>query len=141
LGAHPKSLPTGRLPEGKDLNNQIMENNSNSKNVKPLLRRGLGRLPAWLKSKYFLCGAGFIIWMLFFDPRDIYSQLEHTRELNELKASKSYYQKELTKETAELEQLKTNPATLEKYAREKYLMKRENEDLFIISEKPDVVNK
>ncbi len=78
--------------------------------------------------------------MLFFDPRDIYSQLEHTRELNELKASKSYYQKELTKETTELELLKTNPATLEKYAREKYLMKRENEDLFILSEKPDVVN-
>jgi len=100
----------------------------------------LNHIPAWLKNKYLLCGASFVVWMLFFDPRDIYSQLQHTRELNELKTSKSHYQKEITKETAELEQLKTNPATLEKYAREKYLMKRENEDLFLVPEKPDGAN-
>jgi len=100
----------------------------------------LHRIPAWLRNKYFLCSAGFIVWMIFFDPRDIYSQLDHTRQLNELITSKHYYQKEIAKETAELEQLKTNPATLEKYAREKYLMKRDNEDLFIVPEKPDNVN-
>jgi len=97
-------------------------------------------IPDWLKNKYFLCGAGFVVWMLFFDPRDLFSQLQHTRELNELKASKAFYQKEIAKESSELEQLKTNPAKLEKYAREKYLMKRENEDLYIISEKPDTRN-
>ncbi|HLF46047.1 MAG TPA: septum formation initiator family protein [Chitinophagaceae bacterium] len=100
----------------------------------------LNQIPAWLRSKYLLCGAGFIVWMLFFDPRDIYSQLEHTRELNNLKESKSYYQKEIAKESTELELLKTNPATLEKYAREKYLMKKDNEDLFLITENPEVVN-
>jgi hypothetical protein len=98
----------------------------------------LNHIPAWLKSKYFLFGVGFIIWMLFFDTRDIFTQLEHTRELNDLKLSKSHYQQEIFKETAELERLKTNPATLEKYAREKYLMKRENEDLFLISENPGI---
>jgi cell division protein FtsB len=97
-------------------------------------------IPDWLKNKYLLCGAGFVVWMLFFDPRDLFSQLQHTRELNELKASKAFYQKEIAKESSELEQLKTNPAMLEKYAREKYLMKRENEDLYIISEKPDTRN-
>lgn len=122
-----------------------MENSSdNVKTVKPRLRRGLGRplnhIPAWIKNKYFLCALGFIIWMLFFDPRDVFSQLEHTRELNDLKASKSHYQQEITKETAELERLKTNPATLEKYAREKYLMKRDNEDLFLVSENPVIVH-
>lgn len=79
--------------------------------------------------------------MLFFDPRDVYTQVQRTKELNELKASKDFYQKEIAKETAELEQLKTNPATLEKYAREKYLMKKENEDLFIVKEKDDSSNK
>lgn len=78
--------------------------------------------------------------MLFFDPRDVYTQLEYTRELNDLKESKSYYQQEITKESAELERLKTNPATLEKYAREKYLMKRDNEDLFLVSENYADVN-
>ena len=92
-------------------------------------------LPSLLKSKYFLCAAGFIIWMLFFDPRDVYTQLERTRELKELQASKQYYLQRILSETSELEQLKNNPGTLEKYAREKYLMKRENEDLFIIQEK------
>jgi cell division protein DivIC len=101
----------------------------------------LSFIPSWIKNKYFIATISFIIWMLFFDPRDIYSQLEHTRELNALKASKAHYQKEIALETAELEQLKTNPATLEKYAREKYLMKKENEDLFVVSEKPDAVQK
>ena len=101
----------------------------------------LKSLPAWIRNKYFLCSAGFIVWIIFFDPRDIFTQMEHTRELRQLQASKSHYQKEITKESSELELLKTNPATLEKYAREKYLMKRDNEDLFIISEKHDVTNK
>ena len=55
--------------------------------------------------------------------------------------SKAWYQKEIAKESVEAEQLKTNPATIEKYAREKYLMKRDNEDIFIVSENPDVKNK
>jgi cell division protein FtsB len=97
----------------------------------------LNHIPAWLRNKYFLCGAGFIVWMIFFDPRDIYSQLDHTRQLNELQASKHHYEKEIAKETTELEQLKTNPATLEKYAREKYLMKKDNEDLFIVKTAPE----
>ena len=121
-----------------------MENNSEKQTTKPLLRNGLvrplNRIPAWLKNKYLLCGSGFVVWMLFFDPRDIYSQLQHTRELKELKVSKSFYQKEIAKESSELEQLKSNPAILEKYAREKYLMKRENEDLFIVPEKHDKLN-
>lgn len=96
----------------------------------------LNRIPSWLRNKYFLSAAGFVIWMLFFDPRDIYTQIEHTRELNDLKTSKSYYQREISKETAELEQLRTNPEVVEKYAREKYLMKRDSEDLFIVPEKP-----
>ncbi len=49
-----------------------------------------------------------------------------------LQESKKYYEQQITATRQELEQLKTNPALLEKYAREKYLMKRDNEDLFLI---------
>jgi len=112
---------------------------------KPFLRMGLSRplnlIPAWLKSKYFLSAGAFIAWMLFFDPKDVFTQMEHHRELNELQSSKSWYQKEIAKESIEAEQLKANPATIEKYARENYLMKRDNEDIFVIPEKPDVKNK
>ena len=100
----------------------------------------LNLIPAWLKNKYFLSATGFILWILFFDPRDVFTQIEHHKELKELQASKAWYQKEITKESAEAEQLKNNPSTVEKYAREKYLMKRENEDLFLIPENHDVRN-
>lgn len=101
----------------------------------------LNHIPAWLRNKYFLSAAGFIAWMLFFDPRDIFTQMKHSGELKELQISKAWYQKEIAKETTESEQLKNNPAVVEKYAREKYLMKRENEDLFIVSENSDPGNK
>jgi len=70
------------------------------------------------------------------DKNDLFTQLERRRELKELQQSKQYYSTQIAAESKELEALKNNPATLEKYAREKYLMKKENEELFIISEKP-----
>ena len=124
-----------------------MENTSDKViSEKPFLRKGLGRplniLPAWLKNKYFLSGTAFAVWLLFFDPRDVFiTQVQQRRELKELETSKAWYQREIAKESAEAEQLKSNPTTVEKYARENYLMKRENEDIFIIPEKPDVKNK
>ena len=101
----------------------------------------LNLIPAWLKNKYFLSASAFIVWILFFDPRDVFTQMEHRRELKELEVSKAWYQSENTALTAESERLRSNPATIEKYARENYLMKRDNEDIFIVPEKPDVKNK
>jgi cell division protein FtsB len=100
----------------------------------------LNHIPAWLRNKYLLSAAAFLVWLLFFDPRDVFTQMEHRRELKELQASKTWYQNEIAKELTEAEALKTNPSVIEKYAREKYLMKRENEDIFIVPEKPDVKN-
>ena len=101
----------------------------------------LNLIPAWLKNKYFLSASAFIIWILFFDPRDIFTQMEHRRELKELQISKAWYESENTALEAESERLRINPATIEKYARENYLMKRDNEDIFIVPEKSDLKNK
>lgn len=101
----------------------------------------LNLVPAWLKNKYFLSAGAFVVWILFFDPKDIFTQIQHKKELKELEVSKAWYQKEISKESIESEQLKNSPATIEKYARENYLMKRDNEDIFIVPEKPDVKNK
>ncbi|MGQ0739096.1 MAG: FtsB family cell division protein [Bacteroidota bacterium] len=112
-----------------------MENTpNNGKVVKPLLRRGLGRLPAWLRSKYFISFAAFCAVMFFLDKNDVFTQWDRTRELKNLRQSKEYYTTRIAAELKELEALKHNPTTLEKYAREKYLMKRDNEELFIIPE-------
>jgi cell division protein DivIC len=96
----------------------------------------LTRIPSLLKSKYLLTAAGFMIWMLFFDERDFITTLfKQRQELKQLEQSEKYYQKQVVTTKTELDQLKSNPALVEKYAREKYLMKRDNEDLFLIREK------
>ena len=71
--------------------------------------------------------------MIFFDQQDlITTQIKQRNELNSLKASRDYYKQEIESTRLELEQLKSDPAVLEKYAREKYRMKRDNEDVFIV---------
>jgi len=60
--------------------------------------------------------------------------MNHYRELRELEKSRDHYISEITTTSRELEQLKNDPATLEKYAREKYRMKKDNEDLFVLPE-------
>lgn len=70
--------------------------------------------------------------MLFFDERDVFTMSHHRQELRELQKSKKYYTEQINKEKEVLENLKNNPAMLEKYAREKYYMKRDKEDLFLI---------
>ena len=72
--------------------------------------------------------------MLFFDKNDYITQYYRTSELEKLQKSRQYYTDQISSEKEQLEQLKSNPATLEKYAREKYFMKRDNEDLFVIPE-------
>jgi cell division protein DivIC len=101
----------------------------------------LTRIPAWLKNKYFLTTVGFVVWILFFDNRDfITSHFRERAELSKLEKSKQYYEQQIAVTQKELDQLKTNPALLEKYAREKYLMKRDNEDLFLIRESKSAKN-
>lgn len=85
-----------------------------------------------LKSKYLITGMAFIIWMLFFDSDDITLQLKRVKELQQLQQSEKTLNRQIVDTKKELELLRTNPSTLEKYAREKYLMKRDNEDLYII---------
>jgi len=95
----------------------------------------LTTIPAFLKNRYFLTGAGFVIWIVFFDSRDlITSHFREKAQLVKLEESKKYYEQQIAATRKQLEQLKTNPAILEKYARERFLMKKANEDLFRIRE-------
>ncbi|HZK62920.1 MAG TPA: septum formation initiator family protein [Puia sp.] len=99
------------------------------------MRQLIDRIPSWLKNKYVLTAIGFGIWILFIDDRDfITTHFRHVSELHKLEAQKKYYENQISSVQAELDQLKRNPATLEKYAREKYLMKKDNEDVYLIME-------
>ncbi len=92
----------------------------------------LDRLPSWIKNKYLLTALGFIIWLVFFDDRDLITNFRHHRELKALEINRDYYVKENEKIRQELELLKNYPSVSEKYAREKYRMKKDNEDLYIV---------
>lgn len=85
-----------------------------------------------IRNKYFIAGIAFLTWMLFFDRNDLMSQYEYGRQLNKLQAEKEFYTIESAKAIKDLNELTTNRAKLEKFAREKYLMKKENEDVFVI---------
>jgi cell division protein DivIC len=101
----------------------------------------LKHIPSFLKNKYLLTATGFTVWILFFDARDlITTHFKERNELLKLQQSEKYYEQQITVTKQELQQLKTNPAVLEKYAREKYLMKRDNEDLFRIKDEQPAEN-
>ncbi len=91
-------------------------------------------IPTWLKNKYLLTLMGFALWMLFFDRNDIFTQLDRRKELKEIEQSTLYYTTEIKKNKQALIDLKNNPTALEKLAREKYFMKRDNEDIYIIED-------
>ena len=92
----------------------------------------------FLVNKYTVVMLFFVAWMLFLDN---YSYLDHrllNKELNELEDNKTYYQDEIKKDKTQIKKFK-NPSEIEKYAREKYFMKKDSEDIYIIEFEGDTV--
>jgi len=90
------------------------------------------KLPPVFKNFYFIVGVIFIIWMLFIDSNDLYSQFKKRGKLNELEQQRAYYTQMIQEVEKDREELLSNNELLEKFAREKYLMKKESEDLYIL---------
>lgn len=86
-----------------------------------------------LTNKYFIALAVFLGLMFFFDSRnDVISQYERRAELKKLQKSKAYYEEEIEKTRKDLIELQNNTDALEKVAREKFKMKKPNEDIFLV---------
>jgi cell division protein FtsB len=92
----------------------------------------MSRLIALFKNKYFLVALAFLVWMIFFDKNDLFSQYQYHQQVSKLQEEKGFYQKETAKVVKDLDELSSDPKKLEKFAREKYLMKKDNEDVFVI---------
>lgn len=91
-----------------------------------------------LGNRYVIVLVFFTVWMLFLDNT---SYLEHrvlNKQLDALEDNKSYYKEEIKKDEANIKLLK-NPDQIEKYAREKYYMKRDSEDIYIIEFEGDSI--
>lgn len=85
----------------------------------------------FLKNSYVIIIIIFVIWMIFFDSNSILVHNELNNDINDLNNQKEYYKNEIERDNIELNQIKTDSG-LEKYAREKLFMKRENEEIFIV---------
>lgn len=83
-------------------------------------------------NKYFISVLAVVIWVAFFDKNDMMSQYQLRQKLGQLRTERKYYLDEIAKSKNDMNELRTNPANLEKFAREKYQMKRDNEEIFVI---------
>lgn len=92
------------------------------------------RMPKFLKSYYFIFGVLFLVWMTFFDANDLYSQLTLRKKLKTLEQEREYYIEKIEEVKRDREELLSDKDLLEKFAREKYLMKKPTEDLYVIVE-------
>jgi cell division protein FtsB len=90
------------------------------------------RLLDLVKNKFFLVTIAFLVWMIFFDKNDLFSQYQYHQQVSKLKQERNFYKSETDKVSKDLDELTSNPEKLEKFAREKYLMKKPNEDVFVI---------
>jgi cell division protein FtsB len=76
----------------------------------------------------------FVLWMVFIDSNDIVTQFKLGSKLRDLENQKEYYQEKKDMIKSERQELMSNYELLEKFARERYLMKRKTEDLYVIVE-------
>lgn len=91
----------------------------------------------WLRNKYVLTIALFAIWMLFFDQNNLVDRIHMRSEINRLEEDREYYMEQIRTDSARLHELTTDRENLEKYAREQYLMKKPDEDIFVVIEPTD----
>lgn len=97
--------------------------------------RIMDKIPKIFKNFYFVASAVFLIWMLFIDGNDLVSQWRLSSKYSDLVKEKEYYQEKIKEVEMDREGLMSDDELLEKFARERYLMKKESEDLFVVVEK------
>lgn len=88
----------------------------------------------FVKNKYFITIIGITVWLLFFDRNDVFSQYERHEEVRKLEGEHEYYRSEIARNKKEGVELQSNPKLLEKFGREHYLMKKDNEDIYLLVE-------
>ena len=89
------------------------------------------KLKPYIYNRYFFTLLGFVVWMTFFDRNDFILQRSYRQRLKALCNERDYYSKEIEKNRNTITELFTNSKNLERYARERYFMKRDNEDVFV----------
>lgn len=85
-----------------------------------------------LKNKYWLTLVVFAVWIAFFDQYDLKTIIKLRKQVYKIEKDRVYYEREIKESKHLLDELTSNKYELEKFAREKYYMKRDDEDVFVI---------
>ena len=91
----------------------------------------------WLVNKYAVIIILFMVWMIFFDDASLLQHIRIDKGINELKVDREFYNKQLSEVKTELKGVKEDPDAIEKIARERFYMKKDNEDIFVIVEEKE----
>lgn len=102
----------------------MLNSNGNTYSFRPLFRK--------LTNKYTIAGLIFLVWLTFFDRNSFTEKIQLRSKISTLKKEKDYYQKKIEEDSRKMEELLSSRDNLEKFAREQYLMKNKNEDIFVI---------
>ncbi|MCW5900741.1 MAG: septum formation initiator family protein [Flavobacteriales bacterium] len=92
----------------------------------------LARIPRPLRNRYGIAALGLLVWIAVFDRNDLWSNWKNMRELDRMEDQKAWYRAEIERTREQLHELDSDRELLEKFARERYLMKRDNEDIFVL---------
>jgi cell division protein FtsB len=92
----------------------------------------LKKILAVLLNKYFLTTVAFIVWLVFFDSNNMLTRNRLQEKLDGLNQEKQFYLDEIRRDSTLTHDLIDDSSALEKFAREKYLMKKDKEDLFLV---------
>jgi hypothetical protein len=91
----------------------------------------------WLGNKYVLIIVLFLVWMFFFDANNYFFHKELSDDIEALEENKDFYKGEIQKDRFFIEKMK-DIIEMERFAREKYYLKKENEDIYIIENQDSI---
>jgi cell division protein DivIC len=91
-------------------------------------------IPPFLKNFYILSSLLFVVWMTFFDSNNLITQYELWSKRNDIIKERNYYLSKIEEVQQERKELFSQNRLIEKFAREKYLMKKDSEDIYIIED-------
>jgi cell division protein FtsB len=103
-----------------------------------MAKKKFNKLLHLIRNKYFLSFLAFVIWIAIFDQHNLLDRIKTHRHLIQLRKDTLFYHNKIKANHNLIRELKTNDQNLEKFAREQYLMKAPDEDIFVILKKSEL---
>lgn len=96
------------------------------------MKKFISKIPTPLRNRYSIAVLAVVGWVLLFDQNDAWTTIKNRRELGRMEEQKEWYSAEIQRTKEQLNEISSDKELLEKFARERYLMKRDNEDIFVL---------